>query len=175
MKLIVWLGNPWKEYANTRHNAGFLLIDSFAKREKIKWIKKKEWNAEIATWEINEQEVVLCKPLTYINKSGESVSKIAKFYKIKPEDILLIHDEIDLQSGEIKMKQWGWHAWHNGLRSLITHLGTNTFSRIRVGVGRPVTKEEVVEYVLHPFTKTEWEAIEKQEEKIFQMIYEFVQ
>lgn len=175
MKLIAWLGNPGNEYEMTRHNAGFLMIDRRADWEKIKRSTKKEWNAMLGKWVIHDEEVLLCKPLTYMNKSGESISKIAIFYKIKPEDILIIHDEIDLVNGEIQLKKGGGHAWHNGLKSIIQHLGTNTFSRIRIGVGRPETKEEVVNYVLHPFSKNEWKAIESKEQEIWEMIRQFVE
>ena len=174
MKLIVWLGNPGKEYTTTRHNAGFLIIDSLAAREKMKRTKNKERNAEIVKWTIGDEEVVLCKPLTFMNKSGESVGKIAKFYKIKPDDILVIHDEIDLPSGDIKLKKWGGHAGHNGLRDIIDKLGTNTFSRIRIGVGRPATKEEVVDYVLHKFSAAEQKNLAAHEEEIFGLIESFI-
>lgn len=123
---------------------------------------------------IADEEVLLCKPLTFMNNSGESVGKAAKFYKIKPEDVLVIHDEIDLPNGEIQLKKGGGHAGHNGLRDIIAHLGTNTFSRIRIGVGRPATKAEVVDYVLHPFSKTERKTIEKKESDIFDLISEFL-
>ncbi len=110
-----------------------------------------------------------------MNNSGETVGKIAKFYKIKPEDILVLHDEIDIASALIQLKVGGGHAGHNGLKSLIAHLGTNTFSRIRIGVGRPATKDEVVDYVLHEFSKTERKAIEEKEQTVFDMIYDFLQ
>lgn len=129
----------------------------------------------VGKWVIHDQEVVICKPLTYMNKSGESICKIASFYKIKPEDILVIHDEIDLANGEIQLKKGGGHAGHNGLKSIIQHLGTNTFARIRIGVGRPGTKEEVVDYVLWNFSSTEWKSIAKKEPEIFDMINEFIQ
>ncbi len=174
MKLIIWLGNPWTKYENTRHNAGFLLIDAFAKWEKLKRSKNKERNAEIAKWTINEQEVVFCKPLTYMNNSGESVGKTAKFYKIKPEDILVLQDEIDLPNGDIKLKIWGWHAGHNGLKSMIAHLGTNTFSRVRIGVWHPGTKDQVSDHVLDKFSKAEWKVIEDKEQQVFDMVYEFL-
>ena len=174
MKLIVGLWNPGAKYENTRHNAGFLMLDAFAKWEKMKRTKHKEWNAEVTEWTIRDEKVVMCKPLTYMNSSGESVGKIAKFYKIKPENIIVLHDEIDIPNADIKLKVWGGHAGHNGLKSMIAHLGTNTFSRIRIGVGRPATKEEVVDYVLTNFSKTEWKAIEEKESLVFDMIYEFV-
>ncbi len=175
MKLIVWLGNPGKKYENTRHNAGFLALDSFAKREKISWTANKDRNAEIGKWKIKDEDIIICKPLTFMNKSGESVGKIAQFFKIKPEDILVIHDEIDLPSGQIQMKSWGGHAGHNGLRDIIAKLGTNTFSRIRIGVGRPETKEEVVDYVLYPFSKGELQTLADNEQKIWDMIYAFIE
>lgn len=109
-----------------------------------------------------------------MNSSGESVGKIAKFYKIKPEDIIVLHDEIDIANGEIKLKVGGGHAGHNGLKSMIAHLGTNTFSRIRIGVGRPATKDEVVDYVLSDFSQAEWKTIVDKEQMVFDMIYEFL-
>lgn len=110
-----------------------------------------------------------------MNNSGETVGKITKFYKIKPESIIVLHDEIDIPNGEIKLKVGGGHAGHNGLKSMIAHLGTNTFSRIRIGVGRPATKDEVVDYVLHNFSKTERKTIEEKEQMVFDMIYEFLE
>lgn len=174
MKLIVWLWNPGKEYAATRHNAGFLLIDSRAKREKLDWSMNKERNAETAKWKIWDNDIILCKPLTYMNKSGESVGKIAKFYKITPEDILVLHDEIDLPNAQIQLKVGGGHAGHNGLKSLIAHLGTNTFARIRIGVWHPGHKDQVADYVLHDFNKTDRNQINEKEQQIFDMIYEFI-
>lgn len=174
MKLIVWLGNPWNEYSTTRHNAGFLLIDSFAGWEKLKRSKNKDRNAEVAKWNVKWDDILLCKPLTFMNNSWESVGKAAKFYKIKPEDILVLHDEIDLPHAQIQLKVWGGHAGHNGLKSMIAHLGTNTFSRIRIGVGHPWHKDQVSDHVLHNFTKTEWKQIQEKEPQIFDMIYDFI-
>ena len=174
MKLIIWLWNPWKEYETTRHNAGFLLIDSFVNREQMKWTINKEWNAELTKWKVWDEEIIVCKPFTFMNKSGESVAKIAKFYKIKPEDMLVIHDEIDLPNAQIQLKVWGGHAGHNGLKSLVQHLGTNTFSRIRIGVWHPWHKDLVADYVLHNFSKTDRNQIQEKEQQIFDMIYEFI-
>jgi peptidyl-tRNA hydrolase, PTH1 family len=169
MKLVVALGNPGAEYAHTRHNAGRLMIDLFCASQNIHGRKmEKSFAAEITkVW-----DTIYAKPQTYMNKSGEAVKKICDFYKILPEDILVLHDEIDLPTGKIQKKIGGSHAWHNGLKSILLHLGgINTFTRLRIGVDRPATREEVVDWVLGKFSQEEWKKLEEQEGMVNEMVW----
>jgi PTH1 family peptidyl-tRNA hydrolase len=152
MKLIVWLWNPWSQYEKTRHNAWFILIDQLVKYANIPW--DRSISSKRKSYIIHDQanSTLRAKPQTFMNRSGYTVWQLAWFYQIKPEHILVIHDDIDLKPWTIEYKQWWWHAWHNGLRDIITVLGTNTFSRIRIGIGRPMEKHLVADYVLSNFS-----------------------
>ncbi|PIR03487.1 MAG: aminoacyl-tRNA hydrolase [Candidatus Magasanikbacteria bacterium CG11_big_fil_rev_8_21_14_0_20_43_7] len=154
MKLIVGLGNPGKQYEKTRHNAGFLLLDMLREHYGCNtWSLSKKCNSEIAEGMINEQKILLAKPMTFVNNSGQAVGLISQFYKLKPIDILVVHDDKDITLGEIKFQTDRGHAGHNGIRSIIEHLGTQNFSRIRVGIA-PEEKErmkETADYVLGKF------------------------
>ena len=158
MKLIIGLGNPGKKYEKTRHNFGFLVLDALlqdlAPLEKTSWQKDKKINALIA--KIND--LILIKPQTMMNNSGVAVAKIAHFYKIKLKDIWIIHDDIDLPLGKIKIVQARGAAGHKGVESIIKELGSEEVTRFRLGIGRPgydLTEKEAVSYVLSPFNQTE--------------------
>lgn len=173
MKLIVWLGNPWAEYAKTRHNIWFIMIDLYCEKNDIcGWKFDKKYNAEI----IKTDEGIFCKPQTYMNKSWEAIRKIIDFYKIPIENILVLHDDIDLPIGKIQ-KKIGWSAaWHNWLKSILQQLqNINTFTRVRIGVDRPQNKEDVVGYVLDRLWQKERESIIKQDEHIFSLIHDFLE
>lgn len=173
MHLIVWLGNPGKEYVHTRHNVGFMMLDKFCTQQKIDSRRNdKSFNADI----IKDGDTVYAKPLTYMNRSGESIKKIADFYKIPVENVLVLHDEIDIPTGKIQKKVGGSAAGHNGLKSTLLRFGQlNTFTRIRIGVDRPALKEQVVNWVLGDFSHTEMEHINAQYPTIEKMIHEFLQ
>ncbi|AOH38900.1 aminoacyl-tRNA hydrolase [Dialister pneumosintes] len=146
MKLIVGLGNPGKEYVATRHNVGFDVIDELATRWKISaW--KKDFSAEIAMITINEEKVCLMKPLTYMNKSGDAINTAVRFYKICADDIWVICDDLDLPVGKIRIRKKGSAGGHNGLKSIISHMGQD-FPRFRIGVGHPKDGHTVIEHVL---------------------------
>lgn len=138
MKLIVGLGNPGKKYEKTRHNVGFMILDAL--REKLKadgmpeWSLSTKFNAETAGATINSNKIVLAKPMTFMNASGESVGLIAHFYKLTPRDLIVVHDEKDLLLGDVRMERNRSSAGHNGVQSIIDHLGTKDFIRIRVGI-----------------------------------------
>lgn len=137
MKLIVGLGNPGKQYKNTRHNVGFLLLDEFAKSipyDVNEWELSKKFNAQVCGFHVNGEKIVLAKPMTYMNHSGQSVGLIANFYKIQDRDIIVVHDDKDIPLGEYKIQSDRGHAGHNGIRSIIETLGTKNFARIRVGI-----------------------------------------
>jgi PTH1 family peptidyl-tRNA hydrolase len=162
MKLIVGLGNPGLFYSNNRHNIGFMCISYFAKQHDITFDKKKG-NARIGTGMINGEEVVLARPQTYMNASGEAVCYLAERFKIKPDDLIIIHDDLDLPLGRIRIRQGGSAGGHNGIKSIIGCLESPKFVRVRIGIGRPQETEdksgEVIDYVLGGFSKEEKEVI----------------
>lgn len=147
LKLIVGLGNPGSEYARTRHNAGFWLVDELARRHGGTFRHEGKHQAELARVRIGGEEVWLVKPMTFMNRSGGPVSSVLNFYKIPPAQMLVAHDEIDLPSGTIRLKDGGGAGGHNGLRDLIAAQGEG-FWRLRIGVGHPGTRHEVVDFVL---------------------------
>ena len=147
LKLIVGLGNPGPEYARTRHNAGFWLVDELARRHGGAFRFEGKHQAELARIRIGGEELWLAKPMTFMNRSGGPVSSVLGFYKITPAQMLVAHDEIDLPSGTVRLKEAGGHGGHNGLRDLIAAQGDG-FWRLRIGVGHPGTKNEVVDFVL---------------------------
>ncbi len=133
MKLIVGLGNIGREYDETRHNAGFMTVDRFAEKHAFEFNKQK-FDAMIADGIINGEKVILAKPTTYMNESGRSVRQIVDFYKLDPEDVLIVHDDMDLATGRLRLRQKGSAGGHNGIKSIIAHLGTEKFKRLRIGI-----------------------------------------
>ncbi len=164
MKCIVGLGNPGKKFEQTRHNIGFMIIDELARRHQIK-LKKKKFNGLYALESINGEKVVLLEPQTYMNLSGESIRPLVEYYEIDLSDIVVIYDELDLPQGKIRLREKGGHGGHNGIRSIIDHLGTKEFKRIRVGIGRPSTPMPVPDYVLGAFSKQEQQTMDQVVEK----------
>jgi PTH1 family peptidyl-tRNA hydrolase len=147
LRIIVGLGNPGPEHLVTRHNAGFWFVDLLARRHGGEFRDYRKFSGETAKINIEGREIVLLKPTTYMNRSGLSIRQLSDFYKIKPEDILVAHDELDLPVGTVRLKQGGGHGGHNGLRDTIAHIG-ETFWRMRLGIGHPGNKAEVIDYVL---------------------------
>ncbi|MEE2903645.1 MAG: aminoacyl-tRNA hydrolase [Myxococcota bacterium] len=160
MKLIVGLGNPGGEYDETRHNVGFQVIDEL-KRQFSHAVFDKKFKGLVTRARIGGEDAILLKPMTYMNLSGESVGPAAGFYKIPPEDIIVVHDELDIEPGRIKLKKGGGHGGHNGLKSLVKHLPNANFTRVRLGIGRPPPRWETANYVLGKFTKQEQPIIEE--------------
>lgn len=158
MFLIVGLGNPSSDYSKTRHNIGFMVLDHIAKKHKFVFEHKSKFNSEIALGSVEGVRVALCKPDTFMNLSGKAVQPIMSFYKILPANLIVIHDDIDLVTAEIKYKFAGSAAGHNGLRSIDQHIGQN-YHRIRVGIGRPAPQHDVASYVLSNFSNDELSAI----------------
>ena len=154
MWLLVGLGNPGSKYEGNRHNVGFHVIDAIADEYGIGPFKSK-FNAEIAEGRIGEQKVVLVKPQTYMNESGQAVGKAAKFFKITKVRTVVFHDELDLAPGKVRVKMGGGVAGHNGLKSIRAHLGSEGFRRVRIGIGHPGDKDRVSGYVLSDFAKAE--------------------
>ena len=154
MKLIVGLGNPGSEYLNNRHNLGFMALDSlFAHYQFEAW--KSKLDGLFASKFFGSEKIILVKPQTYMNRSGVCVAKFKQFFKVSEDDIFVIYDDIDLSFGDKKLKLGGGDAGHKGVRSISQHLQTKDFNRIRLGIGRPSTKEEVSHFVLSNFSKTE--------------------
>lgn len=154
MKCIIGLGNPGKKYENTRHNIGFMVIDELAKRHHWQ-LNERKFKGEYTLEHFQGEKVILLKPQTFMNLSGESVRPLMDFYQIDLEDIIVIYDDLDLPLGKIRLREKGGHGGHNGIRSLIDYLGTKDFKRVRIGVGRPTNAMPVVNYVLNPFAKAE--------------------
>ncbi len=148
IKLFVGLGNPGPDYENTRHNAGFWWIDQLARELKVSMALDKSYYGLVARTTLAGQTVWLLEPLTFMNLSGKSVAALARFFKIAPDEILVAHDEIDIVPGHVKLKFGGSHAGHNGLRDIHAQLGTGDYWRLRLGVGHPGVKAEVVNWVL---------------------------
>jgi len=161
IKLIVGLGNPGKEYADTRHNAGFWWVDELARGHHTTFKADSKFHGLIAKTTVHGHEAYVLKPQTFMNLSGRSVGAVAHFYKLEPAQILVVHDEIDLPPGSAKLKLGGGHGGHNGLKDIIAHLGTRDFWRLRVGVGHPGERAEVVNYVLNAPRKEEQVLIEE--------------
>ena len=159
IKLIVGLGNPGQQYEKTRHNAGFLFLDSLAKEFGCVWSSQARFQGLFAEYSVSGDKVMLLKPDTFMNRSGQSVGKIARYYKLFPEEILVVHDELDFNPGVLKLKKGGGHAGHNGLRDIISHLDSKDFYRLRVGIGRPSAGKVVADYVLSSPSKTEMSEI----------------
>ncbi|MCV7347250.1 aminoacyl-tRNA hydrolase [Mycolicibacterium rhodesiae] len=153
--LVVGLGNPGPQYAKTRHNLGFMVADVLAGRIGAQFKVHKRSGAEVVTGRLAHRPVVLAKPRTYMNESGRQVGPLAKFYSVMPADIIVIHDELDIEFGRIRLKLGGGEGGHNGLRSVANALGTKNFQRVRIGVGRPPGRKDPAAYVLEPFTAAE--------------------
>ncbi|MGB3570143.1 MAG: aminoacyl-tRNA hydrolase [Priestia megaterium] len=154
MKLIVGLGNPGKEYDRTRHNIGFMAIDKIAEQFMIS-LDKTKFNGIYGTGIIKGEKVILLKPLTYMNLSGESIRPLMDYFDIDVEDLLVIYDDLDLPCGKVRLRTKGSPGGHNGIKSIIQHLKTQEFNRIRIGIDRPKNGMKVVDYVLGRFTEDE--------------------
>jgi peptidyl-tRNA hydrolase, PTH1 family len=153
--LVVGLGNPGENYARTRHNLGFMVADLLAARLGSKFKAHRRSGAEVVTGRLAGHSVVLAKPRCYMNESGRQVGPLAKFYSVPPADIIVVHDDLDLEFGRIRLKIGGGEGGHNGLRSLVAALGTKDFQRVRIGIGRPPGRKDPAAFVLENFTAAE--------------------
>jgi PTH1 family peptidyl-tRNA hydrolase len=160
IKLFVGLGNPGQEYQSTRHNAGFWWLDALAHELKVTLAGDKAFHGQVGRTTVHGQTVWLLKPQTFMNLSGRSVAAVARFYKIPPEEILVAHDELDIVPGQLKLKRGGSHAGHNGLRDIHEQLGSADYWRLRLGIGHPGVKSEVIHWVLKKPMAAHMEAIE---------------
>ncbi len=160
MFLIVGLGNPEEEYSNTRHNMGFDTINKLANEYNIK-INKNKFKGLCGSGIIENEKVILLKPQTYMNLSGESIKEAMTFYKIKSENIIVIYDDIDIEPGIIKIRKKGGPGGHNGMKSVISEIDTQNFPRIRIGIGKPENKGQLIEYVIGKMPQTDKDILEK--------------
>lgn len=181
MKLIVGLGNPGKKYEKTRHNVGFMVLDALRNKltgyyQADNWNLNKKFNAYLSGCTIAGNKIIMAKPTTYMNASGQSVQMIAHFYKISPEDIIVVHDEKDISLGQIKVQEDRGAAGHNGIKSIIEHIGTKKFTRFRVGIAakNPKKMDDTAKFVLGKFgffeKKSLGQAIDLAADQLFDMI-----
>ena len=159
IRLIVGLGNPGREYETTRHNVGFKWVDELARLHKLSFKSEAKFHGLTARGQLHEHEMLLLKPQTFMNHSGRSVVALAQFYRIEPAEMLVVHDELDLPPGVARLKMGGGHGGHNGLKDIIAHLVSKDFWRLRIGIGHPGDRTEVVNYVLNDPRSEELELI----------------
>lgn len=172
--LIVGLGNPGKEYDGTRHNIGFACVDSFAEKNSFDpWIEKKDLKCQLTHSMMNETRVILCKPQTFMNLSGEAVQAVAHFYKIQPDGIVVVHDELDVNFGQVRTRVGGSSAGHNGVKSVTEHLGED-YGRVRIGIG-PKTPEQIdsADFVLQKFSEKEQASLPKLTREVNAILSEY--
>jgi len=168
MQLLVGLGNPDRKYKNTRHNTGFRFVDALAKEQGLRFAAAPRFHAEIAEWKQGGHKVLLVKPQTFMNNSGECIGPLARYYSVATENIFVIYDDLDLAAGKFRLKTGGGHGGHNGLRSLNQHLPNSDYRRLKVGIGRPQGDMDVTAWVLSKATTGD----RKQEERIFSALME---
>ena len=174
MYLIVGLGNPEPQYSNTRHNMGFDVINELSKKCDIE-VSKTKFDAFYGMGEINGKKVILVKPQTFMNASGESIVKFKKFYKISNKNIIIAYDDMDLDIGTIRLKAKGSAGTHNGMKSVTQNLNTEEFIRVRVGIGTPKYKDEIINYVLEQIPKRERETLDEAKKKAKDSILEILE
>jgi PTH1 family peptidyl-tRNA hydrolase len=159
--LIVGLGNPGGEYARTRHNAGFMVVQELAKRHRASWNLERKFNSRLARVEIGGRRIWLCEPQTFMNLSGSAVAGVAGFYRVPTSDLLVIADDADLPVGQLRLRPAGSSGGHHGHESIETHLGTREYARIKVGIGRREGQRQISGHVLGKFDEAEWVLMEK--------------
>jgi PTH1 family peptidyl-tRNA hydrolase len=170
IKLFVGLGNPGPQYEDTRHNAGFWWVDGLARQLGVSLQMDRSYHGLVARTQIGGENVWLLQPQTFMNVSGKSVAALARFFKIKPQEILVAHDELDVVPGEAKLKLGGSHAGHNGLRDIHAQLGTDQYWRLRLGIGHPGVKSEVIHWVLQKPSPDQRIAIEQCVDRTLQAV-----
>lgn len=170
IQLIVGLGNPGKEYEKTRHNAGFWWVDAIAGGKRAPWKRETKFSGYVARVQEDGHDFWLLKPNTFMNESGRSVSAMLRFYRIEPASMLVVHDELDLPPGAVKLKLGGGTGGHNGLEDIVDALGTKDFWRLRVGIGHPGHKDQVADYVLDKARRAEQDAIDPPFERSLELL-----
>lgn len=170
VSLIVGLGNPGSEYEHTRHNAGFWFLDELARLKNISFKSEKKFHGEIARYKHNGEDVWLLKPTTFMNLSGQAVQALAHFYKINLDEILVVHDELDLSVDTARLKKGGGHGGHNGLRDIAEKMGGNNYLRLRLGIGHPGDKNKVTNHVLKKASTDDQISIERNIERALNVL-----
>jgi len=174
-KLILWLWNPWEQYKNTRHNIWFKIVELVANySEWTSFMFDKKFNADISIVKHENYLIIFAKPQTFMNLSWDSANKIINYYKIKQENLLVIHDEIDLLAWQIKLKWNWWDNWHNWLKDISKKIWTNQYWKLKMWIWRPLNKNQVVNYVLWKLEKSTFEKFIKQEEIIYDYVRQFL-
>jgi peptidyl-tRNA hydrolase, PTH1 family len=173
LKLIVGLGNPGREYARTRHNAGWWFVDALASQNRGAWRHEARDHTDLARIRLEDSDLWLLKPTAFMNKSGSPIATVANFHRVSPAQILVVHDEIDLPPGVVRLKEGGGHGGHNGLRDVIAHIGPD-FWRLRLGVGHPGSKEDVIDAVLNRPTASEQQLIEQAMTRALEVVPELL-
>jgi len=171
--LIVGLGNPGREYAENRHNVGFDCVDLLAEKHRIA-LNKSQHKARLGTGQVAGRRAILAEPQTYVNSSGEAVGAVARYYKVAPEDVLVIYDDLDLPQGTIRLRPGGSSGGHNGIKSIVDHLGTQAFPRVRIGIGRPPGRMEPKDYVLQDFSAAEREGMVEVYDRVVDAVETFI-
>lgn len=173
MILIIGLGNPGLKFKNTRHNLGFKIVNIIKKESNFSvWQNKKNLKAKISQGEINNQKIILAKPQTFMNSSGQAARHLINFYKIPLENLWIIHDDLDLELGKIRIKKDSGSAGHKGIQSIINELGTKNFNRLKIGIGPKPAKIDTKKFVLQKFSKNEKEILEETKEESTQVLLE---
>lgn len=162
MHLIVGLGNPGKQYENTRHNVGFMVLNEIAEEAQSLFSFQSKFNAEVVKTVWQGRDVVLLKPLTYMNLSGESVRQALSYYKLPDENLIVVFDDLDQAHGAVKMRLGGGHGGHNGIRSILNHTSSDKFYRVKIGIGKPLHKSATANWVLHKFSGEEFDILKKE-------------
>lgn len=170
VSLIVGLGNPGSEYEKTRHNAGFWFLDELARQQNLGFKVEKKFHGEVARYKYAGEDVWLLKPTTFMNLSGQAVQALAHFYKINLDEILVVHDELDLSVDTARLKKGGGHGGHNGLRDIASKMGGNNFLRLRIGIGHPGDKNKVTNHVLKKASTDDQISIEKNIERALNVL-----
>ncbi len=168
MKLLVGLGNPGRQYARQRHNVGFRFLDCLAETEALAFSSAPRFRAELSEWLCGNRKVLLVKPQTFMNRSGEAVGALVRYYDLATEDIVVVYDDLDLAPGKVRLRKGGGHGGHNGLRSLNQHLPDAGYTRVRLGIGRPPPGRDVTSWVLGNITADE----KAREDKVFAALLE---
>ncbi|WP_247922307.1 aminoacyl-tRNA hydrolase [Streptococcus sp. oral taxon 431] len=174
-KLLVGLGNPGDKYFETKHNVGFMLIDQLAKKQNVTFTHDKIFQAELASFFHNGEKIYLVKPTTFMNESGKAVHALLTYYGLDIEDLLIIYDDLDMEVGKIRLRAKGSAGGHNGIKSIIQHIGTQVFNRVKIGIGRPKKGMSVVHHVLSKFDKDDYIGILQSIDKVDDTVNYYLQ
>lgn len=174
-KLLVGLGNPGDKYFETKHNVGFMLIDQLAKKQNVTFTNDKIFQADLASFFFNGEKIYLVKPTTFMNESGKAVHALLAYYGLDIKDLLVIYDDLDMEVGKIRLRAKGSAGGHNGIKSIIQHIGTQTFNRVKIGIGRPKNGMSVVNHVLSTFDKDDYIGILQSVDKVDDSVNYYLQ